>query len=782
MDEMQVEVADGPFAGLPAVLISHFGDQVRVQVTIFDRQILLDLHVDQVRIAGAAPPEKLGTTDAASSFHASMREQIVAEHDRLAAAETFTFFLERVDAPETDLAREWDAYLAHRDETQTRAKERMQAALEQFDRQLASVPIDEVRQVIASDAAFWQPGTLAVRDQRVRFPECGANPEERVLAAIFGEQLDEPRVSPREQARRRLEQARLAAEERDYEWWKANLSPDEQRAYPSRGNPARYAYARAPRHDVSLPPERSVEWAIRSKTGVSNGPIPREALEAVDGLSLTLHRPADLTPLGQLHNLRWLSVHSSVSVDLVALASVLRPARALQDLSIDAPVRDITPLARLTQLRNLRLEHTHVTDIAPLADLTRLSDLSVCDGPLSDLTPLSGLCLTRLYVYRTRVSDLSPLSGMATLEVLGLVGCPVRDLTVVTTLPALHFVNLRRTPITDLGDLPEQAPGVTFEGVGTHTPDEPCPENTTSPFTRRDAQATPVSDVVAADLRAAFHAAGDDYARRGQVERAMLAGRRLDLVQEIISSGPDRGHSTVVGLLLCGGVGDIPFPDNPWGIPPGAGLTEALTRVWAPVAGFAPRFVTTVHDRTLGLTLLIDENGTPALGYLTWKHDNNRSERLADIPDSLDRFADPAQDYYLSVVVGSAPHVADPTAVVPLLAGPIPRPIRDIWAIHHSLDNGWELMGGGLDCNTLEFFADDSWRAVAERLDGFPPDRFVHAVGSANYDTYVLDLDMLDSGGNPTVAHWAFKEWQLDDHKQYWEWLDSTGTDLIFGS
>ncbi|MGO4759135.1 hypothetical protein AB4212_62755, partial [Streptomyces sp. 2MCAF27] len=219
------------------------------------------------------------------------------------------------------------------------------------------------------------------------------------------------------------------------------------------------------------------------------------------------------------------------------------------------------------------------------------------------------------------------------------------DLTVVTTLPALHFVNLRRTPITDLGDLPEQAPGVTFEGVGADSLDESCPEHTTAPCTRRGTPATPVSDVVAADLRAAFHAAGDDYARRGQVERAMLAGRRLDLVQEIISSGPDSRLSTVVGLLLRGGVGDIPFPDNPWGIPPGAGLTETLTQVWAPVAGFAPRFVTTVHDRTLGLTLLIDENGTPALGYLTWKRDNNRSERLADIPDSLDRFADPARDY-----------------------------------------------------------------------------------------------------------------------------------------
>ncbi|NYD50058.1 hypothetical protein BJY14_006041 [Actinomadura luteofluorescens] len=109
-------------------------------------------------------------------------------------------------------------------------------------------------------------------------------------------------------------------------------------------------------------------------------------------------------------------------------------------------------------------------------------------------------------------------------------------------------------------------------------------------------------------------------------------------------------------------------------------------------------------------------------------------------------------------------------------------PIRDFWAVHHGLDTGFDCVGGDLACNTLEFFADDSWSVVAERLDGCPPDRFVHAVGNANYDTYVLDLDMLDGAGNPTVAHWAFKERQIGDHKQYWEWLDGTGTDLIFGS
>lgn len=713
--------------------------------------------------------------DAAGSSHASLREQIVDQHELLAATEAFTFFLERIDAPETDLAREWDAYLAHRDETRTRARERGRTALERFDRQLASLPIGEAQQAIAADTAFWHPGTAAAQEQRVLLNE--PDVEQRLLAAIFGERLDEPGASHRDRARRRLERARLAAEERDHERWRADLPPDERDAHPARGNPSRYAYAHAPRLDVSCPPERSVEGAIRSKTGIGKGPIPQEALDAVDGLSLTLHRPADLTPLGQLRNLSWLSVHSTVSLDLETLASTLRPARALRDLTIDAPVSDITPLARLTQLRNLKLEHTRVTDIGPVADLTQLADLSVCDGPLSDLTPLSGLRLGRLFVYRTRVSDLSPLAGMPTLMVLGLVGCPVRDLEVVTTLPALHFVNLRRTPITDLGDLPERAPEVTFEGVNEHAGEEAGAEATAVVAAGAGAPAEPVPDALATDLLTEFRTVGDDHARRGRLERAMLAGRRLDLVQEVLGGHFQSARSTAVGLLLSGAAGDVPFPDNPWGIPPGAGLTQALRQVWAPVAGFAPRFVRTVHDRTLGLALLIDENGTHALGYFTW-----RSGGDVDAPDDLDRFADPARDLYLSVVVGSAPHAADPTAVVPRLAGPVPRPIRDFWAIHHGMDTGFDCIGGDLACNTLEFFADDGWSAVAERLDGLPPDRFVHAVGNGNYDTYVLDLDMLDSAGNPTVAHWAFKEWEVGGHTQYWEWLDGTGTDLIFGS
>ncbi|SEH00848.1 hypothetical protein SAMN05444920_11837 [Nonomuraea solani] len=768
MDEIRVDVVDGIYAGLDAVLTSHEGDRVLVQVSVFGRRTVVELHPSQVRIAGATSGPQV--VDVVTDTHAALRDRIAVEHDRLAETETFAFFLDRLDAPESDLAAEWDAYVVHRDKARARAEARKLTALERYGRELAERAVDEARRVIDADPAYWLPGRPAAAEQRERAPEPDA--EQRLLAAIFGEVgvEAEEEASPFDRAGERLERARMAAEDRDYERWEAGRSEEERRAGPSRGNPSRYAYARAARTGVGLPQERSVELAIRSATGISDGPIPPDALEAVDGLRLDLYRPADLSPLAQLPNLRWLAVHSTAPIDVVVLASALAPARSLRELTVEAPIDDIGPLARLTQVTSLTLDGTLVTDISPVAAATHLRDLSMCDGPLEDLTPLAGLQLRRLFVHRTRVHDLSPLAGMATLQVLGLVACPAQDLSVVTELPGLHFVSLGRTGIADLGDLPERVPGVTFEGVGELAP---APSDASAPA----AAASPLADELAGALAAQFHAAEDDWVRKGRLARAMLAGRRLDLVQPIVEDG-----TTVTGLFLHDGIGDVPFPNNPWGIPADGGLAAALTRVWAPVAELAPRFVAAVRDRTLALALLSQDDGTAALGYFAWHRDDDGSGRLIPAPDGLDRFADPAIDYYLSIVIGAAPHYADPAARVPLLAGPVPRPIRDFWAIHHHLKPALgDGVGGALTMNTLEFFDGDSWSVAAKRLGGLPPDRFVHSVGRADYDDYVLDLDVLDGDGNPTVAAWAFKGWEISGHRQFWDWLDGIGTDLVFG-
>jgi hypothetical protein len=501
-------------------------------------------------------------------------------------------------------------------------------------------------------------------------------------------------------------------------------------------------------------------------------------LTSLDGLRLDLHRPAgDLSLLALLPNLRWLAVHSTVPVDVAALAAALARATHLRDLTIEAPIDGIGPLAQLTQIANLSLDGTRITDLTPLATATHLRDLSIRNGPLEDLTPLAGLRLRRLFVYRTRVRDLSPLAGMPTLQVLGLVGCPVRDLPVVTTLPALHHVNLSGTGITDLGDLPQRVPRVTFEGTGELPP---APFDASTPTLTME----PLADEPAAALLAEFHAAEGNWSHLNQLKRTMLATRRLDLVQQLVNEMEDgEGTPLATGLFMRDGVGDVPFPANPWGITADSGLAAALTRVWAPVADLAPRFVTAVRDHTLALTLLTRADGSTTLGYFTWRRDDDGSGRLIPQPDSLERFADPALDYHLSLVAGAAPHHADPTAWVPLLAGPVPRAIRDFWAIHHSLHPRYGYgIGGTLHENALEFLHGNSWSVAAKRLGGLPPDRFVHSVGRTDYDAYVLDLDVLDGTGNPTVATWAWKEeWEVLQHKPFWDWLDSTGSELVFG-
>lgn len=104
---------------------------------------------------------------------------------------------------------------------------------------------------------------------------------------------------------------------------------------------------------------------------------------------------------------------------------------------------------------------------------------------------------------------------------------------------------------------------------------------------------------------------------------------------------------------------------------------------------------------------------------------------------------------------------------------------RVIWAVHYSLGPGFGGIMGGLSRNTLGFFTDDGWDEVSERLGGLPPDRFVHSVGGdASYRNFLLDLDVLDAAGNPTVVCWDFKQWQVGGHQQFWDWLDGDGVEL----
>ncbi|WTW98707.1 hypothetical protein OG216_37595 [Streptomycetaceae bacterium NBC_01309] len=454
----------------------------------------------------------------------------------------------------------------------------------------------------------------------------------------------------------------------------------------STADPRQYEYARAERGASGRPPERAVELHIRSETGVASGPIPQDALDAVDGFWLRLSRPADFSMLGRLGGLKWLVVQAPVAVDVGALAAALA-STPVRSLRIEAPVADIAPLSALTSLSDLVLRNTLVTDLTPLAELSALGGVFVSGEPPADPAP------------------------------------PPRR--------------------------PRLAPNRTE------------------------------------DVLAAFRAT-DDFAAKWAMLPRLIATRDRAAVEEAIRHQVD-APVTVRGLLLQDGRCDVPFAANPWNVRADAGLTAALDQVWRPLADLVPLFVATMHARTLGLALLADDDtGAMSLAYLTWGRDGDRGGGSVlpwhnvgrAVP--LDDFAEARGDVYIQVIVGTAPSAADPAAEHPLLAGPVPGPVRDFWAVHHSLDNttGGSI-GGKLNGNTLDF-VDGDWDTGVERTGGPPPDRFVHSVGNGDFEMYVLDLDVLDSAGSPTVACWHWKSWNTGEHMQFWDWLDTTAVKLVW--
>ena len=126
----------------------------------------------------------------------------------------------------------------------------------------------------------------------------------------------------------------------------------------------------------------------------------------------------DVAPLANLTNLRSLDLSSTQVSDVTPLVN-LTNLRSL-DLS-STQVSDVTPLVNLTNLTSLNLRGAQVSDVAPLANLTNLTSLNLSRTQVSDVAPLANLTnLTSLDLSRTQVSDVAPLANLTNLRSLGL--------------------------------------------------------------------------------------------------------------------------------------------------------------------------------------------------------------------------------------------------------------------------------------------------------------------------------------------------------------------------
>ena len=139
---------------------------------------------------------------------------------------------------------------------------------------------------------------------------------------------------------------------------------------------------------------------------------------------------ADLTPLVGLTNLETLRLIGTPR-NLAPLANMTN----LRSLSIDyTPGTDLRPLAGLTNLRSFSSYGFQPSDLTFLSGLTNLENLVLNHecwesyGPIRDLTPLARLVNLRyLQLRRQQITDLRPLAGMRSLRFLDLQGNPITD-------------------------------------------------------------------------------------------------------------------------------------------------------------------------------------------------------------------------------------------------------------------------------------------------------------------------------------------------------------------
>ncbi|MCI4664264.1 MAG: hypothetical protein MRY74_06040 [Neomegalonema sp.] len=149
----------------------------------------------------------------------------------------------------------------------------------------------------------------------------------------------------------------------------------------------------------------------------------------------------DLSALAGLTGLRELKI---VYAPLASFRGI-EALTALEALACrSAPISDLEPLRALTQLQKLELKRLPATSIAPLGALSQLESVLIEEMEIKDISPLAQLKrLKRLNLQSMPLKDLTPLENMTQLDALHLESMTPDDLEPIAKLVDLKEIGLR---------------------------------------------------------------------------------------------------------------------------------------------------------------------------------------------------------------------------------------------------------------------------------------------------------------------------------------------------
>jgi len=111
-------------------------------------------------------------------------------------------------------------------------------------------------------------------------------------------------------------------------------------------------------------------------------------------------------------------------------------------------IRDISPLAGMTEIVYLTLSQNRIEDISPLAGMIHLKELDIHHNQICDLSPLAGLTNLRwLAIRENPVCDISALARLTRLETLKIGYTEISDISPLAELKCLRNLDMRECPL-----------------------------------------------------------------------------------------------------------------------------------------------------------------------------------------------------------------------------------------------------------------------------------------------------------------------------------------------
>ena len=160
---------------------------------------------------------------------------------------------------------------------------------------------------------------------------------------------------------------------------------------------------------------------------------------------------SNLSPLAGLTNLRELDLANNSISDISTVARLTNLTRL--ELMYNS-ISDISAVAGLTNLSTLRLYNNSISDISALAGLTNLTWLELWNNDISDISAVVGLTnLTWMVLGSNAISDISAVAGLTNLSTLRLYNNSISDISALAGLTKLTSLHLGYNTISDISAL-----------------------------------------------------------------------------------------------------------------------------------------------------------------------------------------------------------------------------------------------------------------------------------------------------------------------------------------